>query len=130
MHTHLQVSLPAVPGSVREARDTIGDVAAKAGAPQRVIDDARLCVSEAVANVVRHAYGLGEGDLSMTVDHTGSELTVVVRDAGVGLAHFKQEGDLGYGLRIIEQLTQRFAITSAPHAGTEVLMVFALEDEG
>lgn len=135
MQTHLEVALPAVPGSVREARDAVAEIAAKAGAPNGVVENARLCVSEAVANVVRHAYDLDAGDtgakgLSMTVTRDGSELTVVVRDEGVGLTHFKQEGDLGYGLRIIDELTRRFAITSTPNAGTEVLMVFPLESDG
>jgi hypothetical protein len=47
----------------------------------------------------------------------------------VGLGGFQREGDLGYGLRIIEQLTLRCAITSAPNMGTEVLMVFALDGD-
>jgi anti-sigma regulatory factor (Ser/Thr protein kinase) len=127
MHTHLDVSLPAVPVSVRQARDTVGEVAASLGASKRLVEDLRLCVSEAAANVVRHAYSREEGVLSLTLERSGDELTVVVRDEGVGLIGFQREGDLGYGLRIIEQLTLRCAITSVPNAGTEVRMVFALE---
>jgi anti-sigma regulatory factor (Ser/Thr protein kinase) len=126
MHTNLEVSLPAAPASVREARDTVAEVAANAGASSQSIEDIRLCVSEAVANVVRHAYQRREGDVSMTVERSGSELTVIVRDDGVGLDAFRRDGDLGYGLRIINELTVRCSITSAPPTGTEVRMVFTL----
>jgi anti-sigma regulatory factor (Ser/Thr protein kinase) len=127
MESQLAVSLPAVPVSVREARATIGEIAQKAGASERVVEDVRLCVSEAVANVVRHAYR-EEGDLRITVEREGDELTVVVRDEGIGLGGFQREGDLGYGLRIIDELTRRCTLTSVPDIGTEVRMVFALDE--
>ena len=129
MNTQIEVSLPAAPVSVREARDAVAEIAAKAGAPRRVIEDIRLCVSEAVANVVRHAYRRNDGDLTMTVERDASDLLVVVRDDGVGLNGFQRDGDLGYGLRIIEQLAGRCSITSAPNAGTEVRMVFDLDTD-
>ena len=62
----------------------------------------------------------------LTVASSDTELMVVVRDDGVGLADFRREGDLGYGLRIIDELAVRSAISSAPNAGTEMRMVFAL----
>jgi anti-sigma regulatory factor (Ser/Thr protein kinase) len=127
METQLEASLPAVPVSVRDARETVGEIAAKAGASDRAIEDVRLCVSEAVANVVRHAYR-EHGDVSIMVEREGEELTVVVRDDGVGLGGFQREGDLGYGLRIIDELTRRCAISSMPDMGTEVRMVFALDE--
>jgi anti-sigma regulatory factor (Ser/Thr protein kinase) len=126
MHTHLHTSMPAVPLSVREAREHVGEIAVSLGASDVTVEDLRLCVSEAAANVVRHAYGRDEGELDITVERTGDELTVVVRDDGAGLSGFQRDGDLGYGLRIIEQLTRRCAITSAPNMGTEVRMVFAV----
>jgi anti-sigma regulatory factor (Ser/Thr protein kinase) len=126
METQLDFSLPAIPLSVRQSREAVGEVVARLGLSPPVIDDVRLCVSEAVANVVRHAYGRNVGDLGITVERGDSEVTIAVRDDGIGLSQFQREGDLGYGLRIIEQLTQRCAITSAPGVGTEVRMVFGL----
>ena len=55
--------------------------------------------------------------------------TVVVRDGGAGLSEFRQDGELGFGLRIIEELTSRLVISSTPNAGTEVRMVFAFGAE-
>jgi anti-sigma regulatory factor (Ser/Thr protein kinase) len=129
MHTPLEVSLPAVPVSVRTARETVAGIAASLGARDAVIDDARLCVSEATTNVVRHAYRDCSGDLDIRIETSDRELTVIVRDAGIGLAAFQSEGELGHGLRIIEQLTKRCAVTSVPGMGTEIVMVFPLESE-
>jgi anti-sigma regulatory factor (Ser/Thr protein kinase) len=126
MYGSLEVSLPAVPVSVRRAREAVADVAARLGGSPPVVDAVRLCVSEAVTNIVRHAYLEGNGEIRISVAEADSELTVVVRDDGVGLTPFRQEGDLGYGLRIIERLALRYSITSAPNHGTELQMVFAL----
>jgi anti-sigma regulatory factor (Ser/Thr protein kinase) len=130
MQTALDLSLPAVPASVREARQAVAEIAAQTGGSTRTIEDVRLCVSEAVANVVRHAYGSEEGALTLSAELATGELTVVVRDEGVGMSGFQREGDLGHGLRIIDELTVRCAITSAPVMGTEVRMVFALDASG
>jgi anti-sigma regulatory factor (Ser/Thr protein kinase) len=128
MSSQLVVSLPAVPLSVRKAREKVAEVTRELGVPQHVIEDARLCVSEAATNVVRYAYADGDGKLDIRVGKSDTELTVVVRDEGVGLTSFQREGELGHGLRIIDQLTRRCAITSAPHVGTEVRMVFGLDE--
>ncbi len=105
-------------------------MAAELGASPRVVDDVRLCVSEAATNAVRHAYRHGGGELRIRVDARDGAFTVVVRDDGVGLVGFQREGELGHGLRIMERLATRFAIESAPDAGTRVRMVFELEHAG
>ena len=120
------VLLPAVASSVRTARETAAGEASRLGATPKVIDDVRLCVSEATTNVVRHAYAGGEGEIRILLEERGDELVVVVRDDGVGLEGFQREGELGHGLRIIDQLASEFVVTSAPHAGTELRMVFPL----
>lgn len=127
MQTPYEVAFPAVPGSVRRARETVAGIAARLGAPKDVIEDARLCVSEAATNSVRHAYDGGKGEVRVRVARSDSELTVAVSDDGIGLADFQREGELGHGLRIIDQLTRRCAITSGPNRGTEVRMVFPLD---
>lgn len=122
-----EVVYDAVPRSVRQAREKVASIAAELGAPREVIDDARLCVSEATSNAVRHAYADGAGDVRLRIEVSGAELRVAVADDGVGLSDFKREGELGHGLRIIDELTRRCAITSVPSRGTEVLMVFGLD---
>ena len=64
----MELSLPAVPASVRETRAEITAVLVELGVDERVRDDIRLCVSEAVTNVVRHAYPLEPGMVQVVLD--------------------------------------------------------------
>lgn len=129
--TCLEFSLPAVPASVRKARVFVAETVVELGASERVVDDVRLCVSEAVSNVVRHAYGNGRGDFGVVVGRGDGELDVVVRDFGQGIGPKSSRPNTsgGYGLMIIEKITRRLDITSARNAGTELRMVFALAGE-
>ena len=129
--TGLELSLPAVPESVRDARTAVGDLVAQLTGKETVVDDVRLCVSEAVTNVVRHAYPSvprTEGRVDVGVDCGNGELRVVVRDTGCGIAiESSREMPGGYGLEIIDRLTTRHTVVSGSDSGTEVAMVFALD---
>ena len=125
--TYLELSLPAVPASVRRARVSVAAAAAELGASGRVVDDVRLCVSEAVSNVVRHAYGTKPGEVDVAVEHDDGELDVVVQDDGRGLRATRFRGPAGgFGLKIIDKLAGRCTITSTQGTGTEVRMTFSL----
>ncbi len=126
--TCLALSLPATPPSIRQARVSVAETAARLGASARVVDDVRLCVSEAVSNVVRHAYGTQRGDVDLVVEQESADLYVVVRDAGHGMRRdaYKKRTAGGYGLRIMDAIAERLTITTAPEAGTEVRMTFSL----
>jgi len=128
MTTCLALSLPAVPSSVRKARVTVGEAAAGLGASARLVDDIRLCVSEAVSNVVRHAYGTRRGHVDVVVESKKGGLSVVVRDEGQGMRRdtAKRRTTGGYGLKIIDSVAERLTITSAREAGTEVRMTFSI----
>ena len=52
----LAFSLPVAPESVCDARRAVGEVVSRWTDDDGVVEDVRLCVSEAVTNVVRHAY--------------------------------------------------------------------------
>jgi serine/threonine-protein kinase RsbW len=125
--THLKLTLPAVPASVRRARVSVAEAAAELGASERVVDDVRLCVSEAVSNVVRHAYGTERGEVDVAVEHDDGQLAVVVHDDGPGLSGARFRGPAGgFGLTIIDKIAGRSTITSPRGAGTEVRMTFPL----
>jgi stage II sporulation protein AB (anti-sigma F factor) len=126
--TRLELQLPAVPTSIRTAREAVAEVVEELDAGDRLADDARLCVSEAVTNVVRHAYvGRERGGFDLLVEVDDGELNVVVRDSGRGTtASRRRAGVGGYGLKIIDRLTRSFAIASHPGTGTEIRMIFRL----
>jgi stage II sporulation protein AB (anti-sigma F factor) len=122
---HLSLSLEAVPVSVREARRAVVDAVVPLGVDERELDDIRLCVSEAVANAVRHAYDGEGGDVAVVVEEGDDELLVAVRDWGGGVARVGR-GDGGYGLKIIERLATRIELDSDADTGTEISMAFPL----
>ena len=127
-HPLVDVVLPATATSVRTARAAVGDVAADIAVEERLVDDIRLCVSEAVTNSVRHAYGPDGGTVQVVVTHVDGELVVVVCDHGAGFGSSRRHRDDpgGLGLAIIAALTSRHDIASAPNMGTEIRMTFAL----
>lgn len=50
------------------------------------VDDVKTAVSEAVTNAVIHGYKGGEGIILLEAEIDGQELTVRVRDRGMGIA--------------------------------------------
>ena len=125
---YLILSAPAAPASVRKVRTAVARAVAELAASERVVDDVRLCVSEAVSNVVRHAYGNRGGEVVVVVERVeDGEIEVVVRDTGVGIASSKRRGVGGFGLKIIKEIARRTTISSKPSTGTEVRMAFDVD---
>jgi|SRR4249919_3377178 len=120
----LELSLPALPTSARRARVAVAAAVAELGIDQRVVDDIRLCVSEAVTNAVRHAYGSDAGTVEITVVDRDPGVVVVVRDFGSGVMGLPRNGAGGFGLAIIDALSDDCALSSVSGAGTEVSMAF------
>jgi anti-sigma regulatory factor (Ser/Thr protein kinase) len=125
----LDLELPAEARSVRVAREEVGRAAERFGVDDRALDDVRLCVSEAVTNVVRHAYrGAERGEVAIHVDRVDGELEVVVRDSGVGMTERARDPVGGFGLSIMRELSQSCTVSPASGGGTEVRMLFPVAE--
>ena len=74
-------------------------------ADAELLSDIALCVSEAAANVVAHAYADSSGELSLTVSRAQGMLVVVISDAGVGTSAQTARPGLGIGMKIVEALS-------------------------
>jgi len=100
--------LPAYPQSIGPLRRAVVQFASGCGASQRQCEDIALAVSEALSNVVKHAYvGRGTpGPVTAEVSARGSTLVVVVCDEGTGIPAHDSRG-VGIGLRLILRLTER-----------------------
>jgi len=109
--------------NVRALRRAVARIAVGEGADREVISDVALCVDEALANVVRHAYAGRAGPMEVRVMREPDELEVVVRDMGKGLDP-RRAGRFGIGLSLISQLSGHASITSALGGGAEVRISF------
>ena len=99
----------------------------RAGAQEAVREAARLAVSEAVSNVVVHSYrDTSPGAFTLSVEWSGGDLRVTVRDEGCGMAPRMDSPGAGLGLPLIASLTESFSVTAPPGGGTEVCMTFPL----
>jgi anti-sigma regulatory factor (Ser/Thr protein kinase) len=120
----LELVLPAAPASARAARVAVADAVAELGIDESVVADVRVCVSEAVSNAVRHAYGSQRGSIDVTVVERDPGLVVVVRDFGSGLMGAHRNGERGFGLALIDAMSDDCALSTMSGAGTEVAMAF------
>jgi anti-sigma regulatory factor (Ser/Thr protein kinase) len=113
-----------------EGRRAVGAFAAAAGATGRALGSIAVCVSEAMTNVVVHAYRHegrpGQVELEAQLD--GDSLWVRVRDQGRGLEPRIDSPGLGLGLPLISQMSASSEIVSPEHGGTEVVMRFDLRE--
>ncbi len=123
----LELSLTALPENVAVVRQVLGGVGDVLAIDPEVLDDIRLAVSEACANVVVHAYaGRSPGLLTIRVFTGDDTLRVSIRDNGSGMAPRTDSPGLGVGLPLIASLARTLELTAAPSGGTEVRMTFDL----
>ena len=125
----LHIALPAQADSLPVARRAVGAHAEKLGIAGARVADLKTVVSEACANVVRHAYEEGEeaGTLEVDLNPEAEELSMVVRDFGSGVRPWPS-GDvpsLRLGLPIIGALSSSFRLVSVLSGGTEITIRFA-----
>src|SRR5215203_4038217 len=91
----------AVPSSIAEVRHAARKQAERLGADAAVMDALTLCVSEAVTNVVVHAYrdGREPGRLELATHRPDGFICVYVRDDGVGMTPRPDRPGAGWGDR-------------------------------
>lgn len=95
----LQESYAAVPSSVPAARHAIVAFAAAAGARDERLDAIRLASSEALSNVVQHAYSGRSGQIHVTARLAAGEVWLLISDDGCGLRAGRDSDGLGLGSR-------------------------------
>jgi anti-sigma regulatory factor (Ser/Thr protein kinase) len=127
LETH-ELVLAADPTAPAAARRTAADFARHQGANPDVAHAVELAVSEAVSNVVVHAYEDEEppGEIRLELERNGDTLEVVVADAGKGMSPRPDSPGLGLGLPLIGRLADSFDVRSDAGEGTELRMRFEL----
>jgi serine/threonine-protein kinase RsbW len=120
----------ARPEAIAVLRTALVGHARSLGAGAEVCDAVRLAVSEALTNVVMHAYlGAEPGDMVVQAwldrDH---HLTVRVLDEGHGLLPRADSPGLGLGLGLMAQMADDFRIGNREGTpGTTVSLRFSLD---
>jgi anti-sigma regulatory factor (Ser/Thr protein kinase) len=127
---HLLKSFPAVADSVPLARHAVSSFAAGAGATRQQLEAIRLATSEAISNVVLHAYEGRRGRVYVTAVVAADEFWVLIADDGRGLHAHGETAGLGVGLSLIASATDELSVVKRASGGTEVRMRFSLARSG
>jgi serine/threonine-protein kinase RsbW len=117
----VRLELRCEPASVGVARDAVAALAEGLGV---AVDDVRIAVSEAVGNVVQHAYrGGSAGGIRVFARNEGGHLVVTVSDDGIGMTPNLASRGLRLGIPLITKLCDDVRFTSSER-GTVVEMSF------
>lgn len=103
---------PAEPATIGALRRELVTYARSVGASEPTCDAIALAASEALTNVVRHAYiGREPGPIIIEARlDNGHRLLVRVADEGVGLRPRADSPGLGLGLGLMAQMADDFAV--------------------
>jgi anti-sigma regulatory factor (Ser/Thr protein kinase) len=120
----IEKSLVARPTAASEARKHLSVIADKV--PPEKFDDVRLLVSELVTNSVKYS-GQGTGEallVGFAVKIAPDRLRVEVADAGKGfdknVTPVRLDPGSGWGLRIVDQLSDRWGVEKKNGLGSTV----------
>lgn len=103
-------TLPKSPASPAAARDLLDRVHDRLS--ENVLENARLLISELVANAVEHV--VEDGEIEVRVELGDELLRIEVIDPGPGFTYVPRaqtagESDRGWGLVFIERVAERWA---------------------
>ena len=110
--------VPATPRAPSFARAALTDAISEPALEAR-IDDARLVISEVMANAVMHGARGGWDDVRLAIESDGGRLYAEVEQTLPALDvrpsdPLSGEGGRGYGLRIVEALADGWGVEPGP----------------
>jgi serine/threonine-protein kinase RsbW len=127
----LELTVPSTAENIPLVRHAVAGFLDGHALSDELASDVLLAVTEACTNVVQHAYRDSPpsgGEIEVSAEYISSELTIAVRDRGLGFAPRVDSPGLGLGLPVIAALTRNVEIRPLPPSGTEVVMTFMLDE--
>jgi serine/threonine-protein kinase RsbW len=131
----VRLTFPAKSDYLLLARLALSGIARSYPLDPEVLADLKLAVTEACGNAVRHAYGDGDGPVTVRFVTAGDRLEMIVEDEGTGLdaamlgqwvAEGRPEG--GMGMAIIRAVVDELDVRDgADGRGTVVHMTKYLD---
>lgn len=84
--SELELRITSDPANVADVRRRLESLARECGLDQESCDAVGLCVNEALANVMRHAYqGATDRPIQVAAQPVGDGLRITIRDWGIGV---------------------------------------------
>jgi serine/threonine-protein kinase RsbW len=118
----VSLRLPFAASSVAVARQRLKDWMTEHEGPQDAVEDARVVISELVANAVRHARPLSDGHILVTWTMADSGVELAVTDGGSPTRpHHVQApptATAGRGMAIVETLAHEWWTERTPSRTT------------
>ena len=131
---HVKMLLPAIKGNDAFARAAVAAFCSSLSPSLEEINDIKTSVSEAVTNVIVHAYPeeIGEIEIDVTIYQTGL-LEIVIQDNGIGVGNLDQakrpffttkstEEHSGMGFTIMEAFMDELEVATEIGRGTRVTL--------
>jgi anti-sigma regulatory factor (Ser/Thr protein kinase) len=131
------MTIQSDPAAIAPARRAIEALAAALGMSDRAVGDVGLCVNEALANVIRHAYGGARGrPIKVTAHCQDAALAVMIRDWGNGVnpatlppRPYDPHEPGGLGLICLRRMMTRVEYVPQADGGMLLVMTRDLKDD-
>jgi serine/threonine-protein kinase RsbW len=130
----VELRVPCKPEYVRTVRMLVAEIANGVPLPPEAIEEVKVAASEAVANIIRHAYA-GSAicePILVRCSKCDGKLTVEIIDRGIGftvpnttevpLPEISKEREGGLGIVLIRNLMDSVDYWSQPNLGTRIKM--------
>ena len=134
MTNHVRMVLPAIVGNEGFARAAVAAFCTPLSPSLEEINDIKTAVSEAVTNVIVHAYPDHQGEMDVEAAiYDDNVVTISVTDQGIGFEDVVQvkkpffttkstQEHSGMGFTIMEAFMDELDVRSEPGRGTRILM--------